>query len=176
MGQSEPFLCTVLQVTWAAVAWGLNFAVLWTVIRLMALQNPPPGVEVFAYSGYVFFNFCVSILCGWLLGRGVGWHAAWLYTSLCMSIFLIRTYKNYIRSSVSQPGMQGGATLTLLAVVLCQRFERAFNTKWVAGRQLDQDSPSSNRRNAHLMLMMGGAQFVLSWLMGTTLHARGKEL
>lgn len=100
----------VSQVTWAVVAWGINFAVLWTVVRLMALQNPPPGVEVFAYSGYVFFNFCISILCGWLLGRGFGWHAAWLYTSLCMSIFLIRTYKSYIRSSTSQPGIQGGAS------------------------------------------------------------------
>lgn len=164
----------MLQVSWAVVAWGLNYAILWTVMRMMALTHPPQGVELFAYSGYIFVNFCTSILCGWAFGSGIGWHAAWLYTSFCMSVFLIQTFKYYIRRSIQQPGVPGG--MHTISSFLHRNWPIPETYIWDchAGRHMERETVGSNRRSAHLMLLMGGSQFILAWLMGTTLSAREK--
>jgi hypothetical protein len=117
-----------LQVTWAVVAWFLNFTVIWVTVRMMSLSFPPNGLEILAYSGYIFVNFGLSILCGWVLGRGIGWHAAWLYTSLCMCVFLIRTFKYYIRLNGTQPGMPTRAPLQCIHLQLCIWHALMFTT------------------------------------------------
>jgi hypothetical protein len=81
----------------------------------MALYMPPSALEILAYSGYSFVGYCVSILCGWALGRGLGWHVAWLYTSACMSIFLIRTFKQMIRFDAAARGVAPGEASTHIA-------------------------------------------------------------
>jgi hypothetical protein len=77
---------------------------MWTLVRLMYLGTPPTPLEILAYSGYSFVSFCLSTLCGWAFGSGLGWHIAWLYTSACMSVFLIRTFKQIMRIDAAQRG------------------------------------------------------------------------
>jgi hypothetical protein len=71
----------------------------------MQLALPPPALEIFAYAGYSFVGYCVSIMMGWILGRTLGWYTAWLYTSLCMATFLIRTFKQVIRVDAAHRGV-----------------------------------------------------------------------
>lgn len=93
-----------MQVSWAALAWSLNFFVIWLLVRMMMLGVPPPSLDLLAYSGYSFFSFCLTTLCGWAFGSGLGWHIAWLYTSTCMSVFLIRTFKQIMRIDAANRG------------------------------------------------------------------------
>jgi hypothetical protein len=91
-------------VFWAALAWSVNFTVMWLLVRMMMLGVAPPWLEILAYSGYSFVTFCVTTICGWAFGSGFGWHLAWLYTSVCMSVFLIRTFKQIIRIDAASRG------------------------------------------------------------------------
>ena len=86
------------------MAWAINFAVVWVLIRLMQLAAPPPALEIFAFSGYSFVGYSAAIVAGWALGRSLGWYGAWLYTSMCMAIFLIRTFKQVIRIDAAPRG------------------------------------------------------------------------
>ena len=86
-----------MQFTWASVCWFVNSAFLFVCIRLMALQAPPPALEVLALAGYSFVGYSVAIPCGWALGRSLGWYTAWLYTSLCLALFLIRMMQQVAR-------------------------------------------------------------------------------
>lgn len=93
-----------VQVSWAALAWSVNFTVMWLLVRMMMLGVAPPPLELLSYSGYCFVSFCVSTICGWAFGSGLGWHTAWLYTSACMSVFLIRTFKQIMRIDAANRG------------------------------------------------------------------------
>ena len=82
----------------------MNFAFVYILIGLMQLHAPPPALETLAYTGYSFVGYCVSIVVGWVLGRSLGWYTAWLYTSACMAVFLIRSLKQVIRVDANQRG------------------------------------------------------------------------
>lgn len=86
------------------MAWAVNFAVIWVLVRLMQLASPPPALEIFAFAGYSFVGYSVAIVMGWALGRSLGWYSAWLYTSMCMAIFLIRSFKQVIRIDAAPRG------------------------------------------------------------------------
>ena len=88
------------------MCWALNFGLMFVLIRLMQLHAPPPALEIFAIAGYSFVGYCVSIVFGWALGRNIGWYTAWLYTSCCMAIYLIRTFKQVIRIDAANRGMR----------------------------------------------------------------------
>lgn len=86
------------------MCWMMNFGFMFVLIRMMQLHAPPPALEIFSYAGYSFVGYCVSIISGWALGRSIGWYTAWFYTSCCMAIYLIRTFKQVIRVDAANRG------------------------------------------------------------------------
>ena len=157
-----------VQVSWAALAWSVNFTVMWLLVRMMMLGVPPSPLDIVAYSGYSFVSFCLSTLCGWAFGRGLGWHVAWLYTSACMSVFLIRTFKQIMRIDAANRGATVGA-LRFLGPSYQSALLRTFASKWNCPELY------AGRHHMYLLLGMGGAQFVVSWLMGATVHEKAME-
>ena len=155
------------QVSWAVLAWGVNFTVMWLLVRMMMLGVPPSPLDILAYSGYSFVSFCLSTICGWAFGSGLGWHAAWVYTSACMSIFLIRTFKQIMRIDAANRGESNGGALRVLRPI-CQ-------CNLLCTCASDCLGLHAGRHRMYLLLGMGGAQFVVSWIMGATVHVKAME-
>lgn len=63
---------SVLQVWYAAAAWGIHTAVAILLVRAMGLPTSLPWVELICYTGYVFVPACLTLLAGICAGAGVG--------------------------------------------------------------------------------------------------------
>eukprot|EP01125_Pyxidicula_operculata_P006506 TRINITY_DN2247_c0_g1_i1.p1 TRINITY_DN2247_c0_g1~~TRINITY_DN2247_c0_g1_i1.p1 ORF type:complete len:182 (+),score=28.70 TRINITY_DN2247_c0_g1_i1:560-1105(+) len=102
LGAQYKFTPDVLGLTSSTASVTVLLEVLLIKLSLVVLNFPPVSfLDLIAYSGYKFVPTTVSILLGLALGT-YGFYAAFVYTSLMMSIFLVRTYKTLIpKSSVS---------------------------------------------------------------------------
>lgn len=77
------------------MAWVVHLLVAKIVLKAMNLPSSVTWVELFAYTGYAFVPVCLAIIGGQAFGR-LGYYSLWLYGSLAMAIFLVRTMKRVI--------------------------------------------------------------------------------
>jgi hypothetical protein len=95
------------------VSWFIHALLLSIVLRAMNLPATIPWVEVFAYTGYAYAPACAIILGGVIGGKWL-YYGTWLYTSLCMAVFLIRTLKR----TLFQEARNFGRDMTLTNYLL----------------------------------------------------------
>lgn len=77
------------------MSWVVHLLVAKFVLKAMNLPSSVTWAELFAYTGYAFVPVCLTILLGQLAGKW-GYWAGWMYGSLCMAVFLVRTMKRII--------------------------------------------------------------------------------
>lgn len=94
------------QVWSGLVAWAVHLLVARVILRAMSLPSSVPWVELAAYTGYTFVPVVASVVAGQLGGRWA-YYGAWLYGSLCMAVFMVRTMKRVIFQEARGYGESG---------------------------------------------------------------------
>lgn len=113
-------------LVWAGlVAWVVHLLVARFILRAMNLPASVPWLELVAYTGYTFVPACASILAGQLAGKWA-YYAVWLYGSLCMAIFMVRTMKRVIFQEARGYGRDLTLTNYLLLALALFQFPYAF--------------------------------------------------
>jgi hypothetical protein len=82
-------------VSGAAAAWGVHIMVLKVILWVLGMPGVVPWLELAAYAGYIFVAASASLLAHVAAG-GMAYHVVWVYSSLCMAVFLVRTTKRII--------------------------------------------------------------------------------
>lgn len=91
-GKFKPDLISGL-VTKATIGWGVETVLL--KVSLFTLGSAEaPTLDVVAYGGYAFIGISVTVVTRFL--STYAYYIAWVYTSLCMAIFLVRTMKRLL--------------------------------------------------------------------------------
>ncbi|GAX77694.1 hypothetical protein CEUSTIGMA_g5137.t1 [Chlamydomonas eustigma] len=105
------------STVWSAcVSWLVHALLLSIVLRAMNLPATIPWVEVFAYTGYAYVPACAIILAGVVGGKWF-YYGSWLYSSLSMAVFLIRTLKRTLFQEARNIGRDMTLTNYLLLTI-----------------------------------------------------------
>lgn len=80
-------------VTKATIGWVLETILLKASLFTLGSANAPT-LDVVAYGGYAFIGISVTVVTRFL--SIYAYYFAWVYTSLCMAIFLVRTMKRLL--------------------------------------------------------------------------------
>ncbi|KAA6422860.1 hypothetical protein WJX79_000938 [Trebouxia sp. C0005] len=76
-------------------AWTAHLLVLKLVLWLLGVPSAVPFLEALCYTGYPLVSVCINTVVVTLLG-GWSYYAAWIYGSLCMATFIVRTMKRVL--------------------------------------------------------------------------------
>lgn len=124
-------------VSTASAAWVAHTLLIKVLLYLMGIPSAVPFLEVVAYAGYPFVHVCLAYFFGAAFGR-VTWHVMWVYSSLCMAVFIVRTIKRVIFHEARQSRVDSSShNYVLLGLAL---FQFPF-TYYLGLRPVSQPAP-----------------------------------
>mmetsp|Transcript_7310 Transcript_7310/g.18024 ORF Transcript_7310/g.18024 Transcript_7310/m.18024 type:complete len:314 (+) Transcript_7310:227-1168(+) len=110
---------------WSAfLIWLVEVLMLRTAVYLLSSPQAALGVPLFdlcCYGGYVFVHVTAQILIGFFAGHW-GYYIALAWGTLCMGVFLVKTFKRILYSQTRQASKQNSKrqSYMLLAISLAQ--------------------------------------------------------
>ncbi|KAK9814872.1 hypothetical protein WJX73_000954 [Symbiochloris irregularis] len=129
-------------VSGASAAWLLHWIILKAVLYALGIPSAVPFLEIVAYAGYPFVPTCLAMVAaipssipGHSTGAAALWlyRLTWLYGSLCMAIFIVRSMKRVIFHEARHYNMDSSRHNYLLLAVGVYQFFHVGWLSWVRG-------------------------------------------
>jgi len=114
------------QLVWAGLfIWALEVCLLKTAMYILNSNQPSNiGVPLFdlcAYGGYIFVHVTTQVFVGMFAGH-MGYYVALAWGTLCMGVFLVKTFKRILYSQTRQASKQHSKrqSYMLLGIAMAQ--------------------------------------------------------